>query len=159
MLHYTLLETTTTTSILKTMIVARRTISRLNITHLTRGLSSRASNILSSLGISTTEELSGVYDGEWRGSGEIFKSVCPTTGETLARVKTATPQELHDALGRTREAYTIFRSACERLRICLKSADVYIQMFLPHAEGRFCGKFERLWRTRFAGSSNSTNKG
>jgi aldehyde dehydrogenase family 7 protein A1 len=93
------------------MIVAKRAIFRLNAAHLTRGLSSRASTILSSLGISTTEELSGVYDGEWKGSGEIFKSICPTTGETLARIKTATPQELHDALGRTREAYTVFRSA------------------------------------------------
>lgn len=105
------------------MILAKRTLSSLNATRLSRGLSSRASTILSSLGISTTDELSGVYDGEWRGSGEIFKSICPTTGETLARVKTATPQELHDALSRTREAYTIFRSACcERLQDVFRDA-------------------------------------
>jgi len=54
---------------------------------LTRGLSGRASGIFSSLDISSSEELSGVYDGEWRGSGEILKSLCPTTGEVLARVK------------------------------------------------------------------------
>ncbi|KAF8639170.1 hypothetical protein AX17_001657 [Amanita inopinata Kibby_2008] len=75
-----------------------------------RGLSSRASNILSSLGISSTDEVSGVYDGQWRGSGDILTSVCPTTGEVLARVKTASPQEVQNALERTREAYKIFRN-------------------------------------------------
>jgi len=52
-----------------------------------RNLSSRASTILSALDISTSEELPGVYDGEWKGTGEIFESVCPTTGEVLARVQ------------------------------------------------------------------------
>jgi aldehyde dehydrogenase family 7 protein A1 len=92
------------------MFVSNRAVSRLKGIHLTRGLSSRASTILSSLGISTKDEVSGVYDGQWRGSGEILTSCCPTTGETLARVKTATPQELHEALRRAREAYTMFRS-------------------------------------------------
>ncbi|PPQ92496.1 hypothetical protein CVT25_010329 [Psilocybe cyanescens] len=77
---------------------------------LTRLLSTRASNILSSLGISTTGEISGVYDGQWRGSGDVMNSVCPTTGEVLARVKSASPAELHDAIARTREAYTFFRN-------------------------------------------------
>ncbi|KAF8153233.1 NAD-aldehyde dehydrogenase [Crassisporium funariophilum] len=77
---------------------------------LTRVLSTRASTILSSVGIPTTGEVSGVYDGEWKGSGEVVSSTCPTTGEILARVKTATPKELHDALERTREAYTQFRN-------------------------------------------------
>ena len=35
----------------------------------------------------TERELPGVYDGEWTGSGDILESVCPTTGEVLARVK------------------------------------------------------------------------
>ncbi|KAF8892942.1 NAD-aldehyde dehydrogenase [Infundibulicybe gibba] len=92
------------------MITIKRAISNTRASQLiTRGLSSRASPILSSLGISTTEEIPGLYDGEWRGSGDIITSICPTTGEILARVKTATPQELHEALGRTREAYTFLR--------------------------------------------------
>lgn len=61
--------------------------SKLRGLHLNRSLSTRASTILSTLGIPTTSELSGVYDGQWRGSGEVFESVCPTTGEILARVK------------------------------------------------------------------------
>jgi aldehyde dehydrogenase family 7 protein A1 len=77
---------------------------------LTRVLSTRASTILSSVGIPTTGEISGVYDGQWKGSGDLFSSICPTTGETLATVRTASPEELHEALERTREAYIQFRS-------------------------------------------------
>lgn len=44
--------------------------------------------MLSALDIPTTpSELPGVYDGEWKGSGEVFQSVCPATGEVLAHVK------------------------------------------------------------------------
>ncbi|KAM6501095.1 NAD-aldehyde dehydrogenase [Amanita muscaria] len=74
-----------------------------------RSLSTRASNVLSSLGISSRDEIPGVYDGQWRGSGDILTSTCPTTGEVLARVRSASPQELHGALERTREAYKFFR--------------------------------------------------
>lgn len=75
-----------------------------------RALSTRASNILSTLGITPGGEIQGVYDGQWRGSGEIMVSTCPTTGEELARIRTASKEELREALERTREAYTIFRS-------------------------------------------------
>ncbi|KAG6829912.1 hypothetical protein H0H92_002935 [Tricholoma furcatifolium] len=92
------------------MFLAKRTVFRVGKAHASRSLSTRASAILSSLDITTSsEEIAGVYDGQWRGSGDIFSSVCPTTGEILARVKTASPQELHDAIARTRDAYTIFR--------------------------------------------------
>ncbi len=44
--------------------------------------------MLGALDIPTTPtELPGVYDGEWKGSGDILRSVCPTTGEVLAHVK------------------------------------------------------------------------
>ena len=85
-------------------------IIRPAVKRLTRNLSTRASAILSSLDIPTTGELSGVYDGQWKGSGDSISSICPTTGETLATVRTASPDELHDALERTREAYIHFRS-------------------------------------------------
>jgi aldehyde dehydrogenase family 7 protein A1 len=86
---------------------SRRVI--LNRSLATRNLSHRASNILSSLGISSADDIPGVYDGQWRGSGDILTSVCPTTGEVLARVRSASPQELHETLERTREAYKLFR--------------------------------------------------
>lgn len=93
------------------MLVVKRAIS--GSVKANRALSTRASTILSALDISTTQEIPGVYDGQWGGSGEIQNSVCPTTGEVLARVKTATPQELHEAIARTREAFTLFRSKHE----------------------------------------------
>jgi len=77
--------------------------------HLARSLSTRASEILSNLGINPADEVPGVYDGTWRGSGALMTSVCPTTGEVLARVKTASPAEVQEALARTREAYVQFR--------------------------------------------------
>ena len=52
-----------------------------------RALSSRASTVLSAVGIPTDGDLPGVYYGEWVGSGDILESVCPATGEVLARVR------------------------------------------------------------------------
>ncbi|KII91733.1 hypothetical protein PLICRDRAFT_38570 [Plicaturopsis crispa FD-325 SS-3] len=75
-----------------------------------RVLSSRASGILASLDIASSEEIPGVYDGQWKGSGEIFESICPTTGEILARVRSATPEELQEALENTKAASREFRS-------------------------------------------------
>ncbi|KAI0074603.1 NAD-aldehyde dehydrogenase [Panus rudis PR-1116 ss-1] len=93
-----------TRRILNVRGVARNTIAG------TRALSSRASSILNALDIPTDgKELPGVYDGEWRGNGEVFESVCPTTGEVLARVRSASPEDLQLALERTREAYTLIR--------------------------------------------------
>lgn len=71
-----------------TMIVSRNALSKIRAASVARrSLSSRASAILSSLDISTSKELPGVYDGQWKGSGDVFESVCPTTGEILARVQ------------------------------------------------------------------------
>jgi aldehyde dehydrogenase family 7 member A1 len=125
------------------MFLARKTLRAFFTAPLSfqrRGLSSRASTVLSALDIPTTPtELPGVYDGEWKGSGDVFQSVCPTTGEVLAHVKSvkflftacrfllglfffltqvgfgggnlqASPAELHGALERAREAYVYFRS-------------------------------------------------
>ncbi|TEB26871.1 succinate-semialdehyde dehydrogenase [Coprinellus micaceus] len=78
--------------------------------HTVRVLSTRASEVLSRLSISSTTELSGVYDGQWRGSGVVQESVCPATGEVLARVRTASPSEVQETLAKTREAYVQFRN-------------------------------------------------
>ncbi|KAG9001013.1 hypothetical protein FRB94_005037 [Tulasnella sp. JGI-2019a] len=76
-----------------------------------RHLSSRASKILSALEIPTENgaTVSGVYDGAWGGSGQPLVSRCPSTGEVLARVSTATAQELQAAIAKSRDAYTSFR--------------------------------------------------
>ncbi|KAI1787278.1 NAD-aldehyde dehydrogenase [Ganoderma leucocontextum] len=91
-------------------MITQRALSSLRRTPLARGLSSRASAVLSALDIRTETELQGVYDGEWAGSGDLLESVCPTTGEVLARVKSASPAEVERALARSREAYKVVRS-------------------------------------------------
>ncbi|KAF9034694.1 NAD-aldehyde dehydrogenase [Hymenopellis radicata] len=75
-----------------------------------RALSTRASGIMASLGLEDSAELCGVYDGEWKGSGEVITSVCPTTGEVLARIKTASPEEVQQSIVKSREAYKSFRN-------------------------------------------------
>jgi len=100
------------------MLLARRTLAKFSVapppsrlSHHHRLLSSRASAVLSALDIPTTPvELPGVYDGEWKGSGDVLQSVCPATGEILANVRSASPAELHGALERTKEAYVYLRS-------------------------------------------------
>ncbi|TBU40187.1 NAD-aldehyde dehydrogenase [Dichomitus squalens] len=91
-------------------MITRRALSSLRRAPLARGLSSRASTVLSALDIRAEKELPGVYDGEWTGSGDVLESVCPTTGEVLARVKSATPAEVERAIQRSREAYKVIRS-------------------------------------------------
>ncbi|CDO74597.1 hypothetical protein BN946_scf184586.g2 [Trametes cinnabarina] len=95
-------------------MITRITLNTLRRAPLHRSLSSRASTVLSALDLHSGRELAGVYDGEWSGSGEVLQSVCPTTGEVLARnpdefVTQATPAELRRALERSREAYNVFR--------------------------------------------------
>lgn len=60
-----------------------------------RNLSARASAILGALEIPFATEVPGVYDGRWGGSGDILESVCPTTGEVLARVQSVRPLSFH----------------------------------------------------------------
>jgi len=65
----------------RSLSVARTAITR-------RYLSSRASRVLSAVGIPTDgKPLPGVYDGSWKGSGEEVASKCPATGETLATIR------------------------------------------------------------------------
>ncbi|KAG8716772.1 hypothetical protein FRC08_008827 [Ceratobasidium sp. 394] len=74
-------------------------------------LSTRASKILSAVDLPTDgAEIPGVYDGKWGGSGEPLKAYCPSTGEHLADVLTATPSETRRSLERSREAYLFIRN-------------------------------------------------
>ncbi|KIJ04875.1 aldehyde dehydrogenase, partial [Paxillus involutus ATCC 200175] len=74
-----------------------------------RNLSTRASSILNALDMLSTSEIPGMYDGQWGGSGDILESVCPTTGEVLARVQSASPRELHETLEKSKEAHLFLR--------------------------------------------------
>ncbi|KIK68352.1 hypothetical protein GYMLUDRAFT_256092 [Collybiopsis luxurians FD-317 M1] len=90
------------------MMIAKQTIVKAHLNR--RLLSTRASGILSALDIPSNKEINGVYDGQWKGSGEVIESVCPSTGEILARIRTASPADVTEALSKTREAYLHFRN-------------------------------------------------
>lgn len=59
------------------------------VTSASRPLSTRAHAVLSALNIpvDNTALIPGVFDGQWKGSGEELVSKCPATGEILARVR------------------------------------------------------------------------
>src|SRR5215475_12421861 len=59
--------------------------------------------ILKRLGIQETN--SGVFSGEWSGSGKLLESVSPIDGEVIARVRTATPEEYERTVQRAEEAF------------------------------------------------------
>jgi hypothetical protein len=57
-------------------------------TFLYRGLSTRASRVLSALDLPVDTVIPGVYDGQWKGSGQVVESKCPATGEVIGRIRT-----------------------------------------------------------------------
>ncbi|KAL4071772.1 NAD-aldehyde dehydrogenase [Scleroderma citrinum] len=91
------------------MLMRKAVVDSLRHARYSRSLSSRASNILTALDIPLSSEIPGVYDGQWKGSGEVLESICPTTGEVLARVQAATPNELQETLDKSKEAYLYLR--------------------------------------------------
>lgn len=91
-------------------MITRRALSSLRHVPLARGLSSRASAVLSALDIRAEAELPGVYDGEWAGSGDLLKSVCPTTGEVLARVKSVSGLYARSQVGHGTQSHVGFAS-------------------------------------------------
>ncbi|WVQ85991.1 hypothetical protein IAT38_008159 [Cryptococcus sp. DSM 104549] len=77
-----------------------------------RALSTRAKEILSAVGLPTDSSapIPGVYDGEWKGSGEEILSKCPATGEVLGRITSATVAETQAAIAASKEASRIVRA-------------------------------------------------
>jgi aldehyde dehydrogenase (NAD+) len=69
---------------------------------------SPAARLLKQLGLAATN--SGVFDGEWSGSGKILQSVSPNDGSLLAEVRTATPPEYDRALQRAAAAFERWRT-------------------------------------------------
>lgn len=52
----------------------------------------------------------GVFDGEWRGSGEVLQSFSPNDGSLLGEVRTATPDEYARAVQRAVTAFAKWKS-------------------------------------------------
>jgi aldehyde dehydrogenase (NAD+) len=62
-----------------------------------------AAAVLKRLGLSSVNH--GVFDGEWRGSGKLLKSLSPGDGSLLAEIRTATPAEYDRAADRAAAAF------------------------------------------------------
>ena len=65
--------------------------------------SAPAATTLKRLGLTATNL--GVFDGEWRGSGNKLPSFSPNDGSLLGEVRTATPEEYERALRRAAAAF------------------------------------------------------
>jgi aldehyde dehydrogenase family 7 protein A1 len=50
------------------------------------------------------EENPGVYNGTWGGSGELLTSYAPSTGKPIARVRSGTPEEYEETIGKMQAA-------------------------------------------------------
>ncbi|NGX16601.1 aldehyde dehydrogenase family protein [Wenzhouxiangella sp. XN24] len=82
--------------------------------------------ILKSLGLG--EENSGAWAGsrELPGKGLVINSMNPATGETIARVRTASPDEYEDIVAAAREAFHLWRAIPapqrgEAVRLCAEA--------------------------------------
>nr|XP_031860229.1 uncharacterized protein CI109_004361 [Kwoniella shandongensis]KAA5527301.1 hypothetical protein CI109_004361 [Kwoniella shandongensis] len=76
-----------------------------------RLISTRAQRVLSALDLPTDTSVAipGVFDGEWKGSGEELISKCPATGEVLGRIKTGTISETNATISASLSASRIIR--------------------------------------------------
>jgi aldehyde dehydrogenase family 7 protein A1 len=74
-----------------------------------RLLSTHASAVFARLGLSTTDEIPGVYNGSWGGTGSLQPSLNPSTGETLALVRQASSNDVEATLAASRAAYRVWR--------------------------------------------------
>lgn len=130
-------------------MISRQAIARVRNAHaarrlsLARALSSRASAVLGALDIPADSEVPGVYDGAWAGSGEVLESVCPATGEVLARVKSV-------RLSAKRVARVCFnmdprrpRKSCTRLLRSRATRTATSGLCLRRNAVRFCARFVR----------------
>jgi len=54
------------------------------------------------------EENKGVYDGAWKGSGEVMTSLCPANGRPIAKVITGTAQDYESCVTAAEEAWQVW---------------------------------------------------
>jgi aldehyde dehydrogenase (NAD+) len=65
-------------------------------------------SVLQKLGL--TDDNTGVFDGEWRGSGAKIDKISPINGQKLASVRTASADEYDRAISRAHEAFLKWRT-------------------------------------------------
>jgi aldehyde dehydrogenase (NAD+) len=65
-------------------------------------------DLLIKLGLQSTN--SGMFWGEWGGSGAVLESVSPTDGKVIAKIKTGTAAEYEKAITRAQKAFQVWQS-------------------------------------------------
>lgn len=75
-----------------------------------RMLSTQTTSIFQRLGLPTSGEVAGVYNGTWGGRGALTQSLNPATGEVLAQVRQASKEDVEETLHKARGAYEAWRS-------------------------------------------------
>src|SRR5436190_24059138 len=64
-------------------------------------------SLLEKLGLA--DDNAGVFDGEWRGSGEKIDKISTIDGRRLASVRTASDDDYNKAITRAQEAFSKWR--------------------------------------------------
>src|SRR5262249_8094445 len=63
--------------------------------------------VLTKLGLKAANP--GVFDGAWRGRGEVIESVSPIDGKRIATVRGGSAGDYHNVVGRAQEAFEKWR--------------------------------------------------
>ncbi|CAO3639850.1 unnamed protein product [Cunninghamella blakesleeana] len=89
-------------------------------------------DILEQLGLQKTGN-KGVFDGEWKGNGDLIASINPVNNQVIAEVVQGTPQELDVALDRVAEAQKIWRElpVPQRGQVLLAMRDALVKNLQP----------------------------
>ncbi|RZC32521.1 alpha-aminoadipic semialdehyde dehydrogenase [Asbolus verrucosus] len=88
-------------------------------------------SFLKELGLKATN--SGVYDGTWKGSGELTKSICPSNGKVIAEVQQGTVADYNSCIEASRRAWHVWADlpAPRRGEIVRQIGDALRDKLLP----------------------------
>ena len=104
--------------------------------------------VLSKLGLKAANP--GVFDGSWRGRGEVIEAVSPIDGKRLASVRGGSAADYHAASGRAHEAFKKWRSVpapvrgetIRRLGNALRVAKSQLAMLVTLENGKIIAEGE-----------------
>ncbi|CAH0559480.1 unnamed protein product [Brassicogethes aeneus] len=88
-------------------------------------------SFLKDLGLSETNL--GVYNGEWKGSGPVVQSICPSNGKVIAQVKTGTVTDYQSCVDASQSAWNTWADlpAPQRGEIVRQIGDALRQKLVP----------------------------
>jgi len=80
----------------------------------TRGMASNTECLINDPKYSFLKDLGlkavnyGVYDGSWKGSGQVIPSICPSNGKVIAEVNQGTTQDYESCVKASEEAWNVW---------------------------------------------------